>query len=165
MAACSRSLRLGLRLCAIRSAAPTTQSLGPCSQSTRLAARRAATTAPSRRALSTTSAIQKRQKDADEDAEEYDDEDADAATSGSSAVPDAEDEFIASRLANMGPLENNEMERLGLDLVRVRGEATRQGAVRRPNDFWYDVPGTESDLVLDDQHESDDNDAEDISTP
>jgi len=165
MAACSSSLRLGLRLCASRSAAPTTQLFRPCRQSTRIAARRAAITVPSRRALSTTSAVQKRQKDADEDAEEYDDEDTDAATSGSSAVPDAEDDFIASRLASMGPIENNEMERLGLEIVRIRGEATRQSAVRKPNEFWYDVPGTESDLVLDDQHESDDNDIEDISTP
>ncbi|KAH7025932.1 mitochondrial ribosomal subunit protein-domain-containing protein [Microdochium trichocladiopsis] len=49
-------------------------------------------------------------------------------------------------------------------MARVRGEGSRAGAVRKPTEFWYDVPGTESDLILDEQHEAEDNDAEDIST-
>lgn len=147
---------MGLRMCA--RTAPSPQTFSPAS---RAAARR--NTPNTRRALSTTPCPQDSSKQTDDKdaAEPIAEEDEDGSIAGS--ITSKESAAIAAHLASLGPQQEQQLERLGLELARSRAEGTRFAAVKKRSDFWYDDdPDTE--MHLDESHEPEENDHEDIST-
>lgn len=149
---------MGLRIC-VRTA-PSLQNFSPAS---RAAAR--TNTPNTSRALSTTPCRRdnSRQTD-DKDAAESqsiaeEDEDGNIASS----ITSKESAAIAAHLDSLGPQQEQQLERLGLELARSRAEGTRFAAIKKRSDFWYDDdPDTE--MHLDESHEPEENDHEDIST-
>ncbi|KXJ90973.1 mitochondrial ribosomal subunit protein-domain-containing protein [Microdochium bolleyi] len=157
MASCSRSLWLGLRVCA-RSAPSPQRTFSPAC---RAAARRAAPS--TRRTLSTTPC---RRDDNSKNADGKDAADSQSieGEEARSSRDDPESAAIAAKLATLGPQQEQQLEQLGLDLARARSEANRNAAIKKKNDFWF-ADETDSELFIDESHEPEEPDHEDISTP